>query len=431
MTPCFPGAPRFPIIPLPAQAFPGLLSAAKATAMTPKALNDLALSARDELRDNLLPYWTSRSPSPDHTGFVGLVDHKEIADPEASRGMLLTARILWTYAAAHRRWPDGGYLAMADRAYRDLMTNFRDTENGGFVWFIAADGGPNEPFKQTYGEAFAIYGLSEYHRASGNTEALDQAIEVYRLLEKHGRDHEHGGFFELFSADWQRLDASKAAVMDVGPGSKTQNTHLHVMEAFTNLLRVWPDPELKREQQDLVDLMLNRVLDRKTWHLGLVFDDAWNLQSTGISYGHDIEAAWLLCEAAEVVGDADQISSAHEAAAGIARATLAEGVDEDGALFYDGDKEGPINRNKEWWPQVEGVIGFLQAWAVSDDPVFLETAVAMWRFIETHHVDRVNGGWHKSIAPDGTVRADNKIDRWTCPYHNGRACMEVFDRLGS
>jgi mannobiose 2-epimerase len=320
---------------------------------------------------------------------------------------------------------------MADRARRDLMSSFWDEDHGGFIWSVSANGRPVEPVHQVYGEAFAIYGLSEYHLASGSAKALDQAIEVYRLMERHARDRQYGGFHELFSADWSRLDPNEAAVMDVGSGSKTQNTHLHVMEAFTNLLRVWPDPELKREQKELVDIMLNRVLDRESWHLGLVFDDAWNLQSGGVSYGHDIEAAWLLCEAAEVVGDPDQIRSAREAAVGIARATLAEGVDTDGSLFYDGDRDGPVNRTKEWWPQAEGVVGFLQAWKVSGESTFLDAAVALWRFIETRHVDRVNGGWHKSIAPDGTVLPDNKIDRWTCPYHNGRACMEVYDRLGA
>lgn len=399
--------------------------------MTPEALNKIALSARDDLRNNLLPYWTARAPSPDHSGFVGRIDHTEVVDSAMLRGMLLSARILWTYSAAHRLWPDGGYLGMADRAWEDLMTSFWDPQNGGFYWSITPDGGPNEPFKQTYGQAFAIYGLSEYYRASGRAEALERAIEVYRLLEKHGRDHVNGGFYELFSADWQRLDASRAAVMDVGNGSKTQNTHLHVMEAFTNLLRVWPDPELKQEQKELVDLMLNRVLDQQTWHLGLVFDDAWNLVTNGISYGHDIEAGWLLSEAAEEVGDVDQIERAHEAAVGIARATLAEGVDPDGSLYFDGDPDGPINRTRDWWPQAEGVVGFLQAWKVSGDPVFLETAIAMWRFIEVHHIDRVNGGWHKIIGPDGNPLPENKIDRWTCPYHNGRACMEVLARLGT
>lgn len=399
--------------------------------MKPEALHDIARSARDDLRDNLLPYWTARAPSPDPIGFVGLIDHEEVADPGMLRGMLLSARILWTFSAAHRLWPDGGYLAMADRAWTDLMTNFLDPVNGGFSWSITADGQPNEPFKQTYGQAFAIYGLSEYFLASGRDEALEQAIALYRLFGKHVRDHVNGGYHELFSADWERLDAARAAVMDAGTGSKTQNTHLHVMEAFTNLLRAWPDAELRREQKELVDLMLNRVLDRQSWHLGLVFDDAWNLVGNGVSYGHDIEAAWLLSEAAEVVGDADQIKRAHEAAVGIAGATLAEGVDPDGSLYYDGDPDGPIHRDREWWPQAEGVVGFLQAWKVSDDPVFLDAAVAMWRFIETRHIDRTNGGWHKTVAPDGRPRPGNKIDRWTCPYHNGRACMEVFARLGA
>jgi len=398
--------------------------------MKTDALQNIATRAQAELRDNILPYWTAHAPSANHDGFVGEINHAGEVNPATHRGMLLTSRILWTYAAAHRRWPDGGYLEMADRAYRDLETSFLDRDHGGYFWAIAADGQPLDPRKQTYGQSFAVYALSEYHRATGEQEALDRAIDVFRQLQAHARDRENGGFFELFSADWQRLELSRAAVMAVGAGSKTQNSHLHVMESFTNLLRVWPDPELKREQAELVGIMLERVLDWKTGHLGLVFVDAWDVVSDGVSYGHDIEAAWLMVEAAEILGDPALVARAREASVVIARATLAEGVDTGGALIYEGGPEGPTKLTRVWWPQAEAVVGFLQAWQVSGEAQYLNAAVRLWTFIEEHFVDAEQGGWFNAIAPDGSVMAENKLDLWTCPYHSGRTCMEVADRLG-
>ena len=282
--------------------------------MSSDLLARLVVRAESDLRENLLPYWTRTAPDPEREGFVGRVGPGEVVDREAPRGALLTSRILWTYAAAHRRWPDAGYLGMADRAHRDLLDCFWDEVHGGLHWTITADGKPLDTSRNVYGQAFGIYALSEYHRATGRREALERAIALYRLIDTHARDTVNRGYFEWFTADWRRGDPTSAAVMDVGQGAKSQNTHLHLMEAFTNLLTVWPDEGLQEAQHDLVDLMMDRVLDPTTGHLNLFFDEAWNVSSTGISYGHDIEAAWLILQAAEALGDQAQISRARHVA---------------------------------------------------------------------------------------------------------------------
>ena len=390
----------------------------------------LASSAEADLLENLLPYWVKTAPDPDGDGFVGQVGPGEVVDPEAPRGALLTSRILWTFSAAHLRWPEMGYLEMADRAHADLVGRFWDEAHGGLYWSIAADGLPLNSDKNIYGQAFGIFALTEYYQATGHQEAQERAIEIYRLMDLNARDRTHGGFLELFATDWSRKPANTAVVMGVGQGAKSQNTHLHVMEAFTNLLKTWPDAGLLEAQQEVVDLMLNKVLDKEEWHLHLFFDDAWGVVSTGVSYGHDIEAAWLMQQAAEQLGDGVMIEIARKAAVEIARATLAEGLDADGALFYAGEPDGPTNRIKAWWPQAEGVVGFLNAWQVSGDDRFLEAANRIWTFIEETMIDRENGGWFHSISPDGRVLPMEKIGLWTCPYHNARAAMEMIDRLG-
>ncbi|RME70763.1 MAG: hypothetical protein D6781_05645, partial [Verrucomicrobia bacterium] len=395
--------------------------------MTLERLESFASRAEAELRGDILPWWQQHAPDRRHGGFVGEIGPDGREKMDAPRGALLTSRILWTFSAAHRRWPDAGYLEMAHRAYADLVGRFRDHEHGGLYWAVDPDGRVLEDHKQVYGQAFGIYALAEYHLATGDREALDFAIDIFRRLERHTRDREHGGYFELFSADWRRLDPSTAAVMDVGLGEKSQNTLLHVMEAYTNLMRVWPDAALREAQRSLVDIMLHKVLDRQRGHLGLFFTADWQPTSNGISYGHDIEAAWLMVEAAEVLGDADLIASAHEAAVRIAEATLAEAVDADGGLFYEGEGDRVTNTNKEWWPQAEGVVGFLCAWRISGDDRFYEAAERMWAFIENHLVDRERGEWHRAVTASGEVLPASPLSFWKCPYHNGRACMEIVD----
>lgn len=388
----------------------------------------LAARAEADLRENLLPYWTRMAPDAANGAFVGQVDSNEAVRTDVPRGAMLSSRILWTFSAAHRRWPDAGYLAMAQRAYDDLMANFWDKTSGGLYWSINPDGSPLDTRKQTYGQAFGIYALSEYARASGNPEALERAVALHKLVEQHARDRAHGGYFELFSSDWKPQSARNAAVMEM-PASKSQNTHLHVMEAYTNLLRAWPDDGLRAAQRELVDTMLGKVLDHRTWHLGLFFEDDWRpVSGDKISYGHDIEAAWLLAEAAEIVGDPAQIARARGAAVEIARVTLAEGVDADGSVLYEGRSTGPTNFRKDWWPQAEGMVGFLNAWQISGDEKYLRAAEKLWAFIETRFVDRRNGGWFHALNRAGEPLPLAKIGFWKCPYHNGRAAMEIIDR---
>jgi len=398
--------------------------------MTSEIANHLVSRTETDLLENLLPYWMKMAPDPEGSGFVGRVGPAEMIDPDAPRGALLTSRILWTFSAAHFRWPEGGFREMADRAYADLIGRFWDGAHGGLFWSIAADGRPLNSDKNIYGQAFGIYALTEYHRAFGQRESMERAIELYRLVDGNARDRRHGGFHELFAADWNRKPAGGEAVTGAGQGVKSQNTHLHLMEAFTNLMEIWPAPELREAQREVVNLMLNRVLDGEQRHLHLFFDDAWRPVSTGVSYGHDIEAAWLMQQAAEKLKDGAMIEIARNAAVEIARATLAEGLDVDGSLFYGGEPDGPTNRVKAWWPQAEGVVGFLNAWQVSGDEGFLEVANRLWTFIEERLIDRENGGWFHSISPDGKVLPKEKIGLWTCPYHNARVGMEVIDRLG-
>lgn len=390
---------------------------------------DLLDHIEADLRGNILPFWIQHVVNRPAGTFHGHLTNALQIDPQAERGALLTSRILWTYAAAFRQFGNAEYREMADFAYADLMKLHHDRKYGGFFWAINADGTVKRDRKQVYGQAFAIYALAEYHAATGRREPLDEAIAVYRLLEKHARERQQGGYLEAFGRDWSAIPDMALSPSDQNV-PKSQNTMLHVMEAYTRLLAVWPDPGLKSALHALVDVMLTRILNPRTYHLGLFFTNDWRPTSDKISYGHDIEAAWLMSRAAEVLGDAALTSRVTPTALNIADVTLAEGTDADGGIYNQGDPKGITDGTKDWWPQAEAVVGFINAWQLSGQERYLAAAAHTWEFIETHLVDREHGEWYRGTTRDGhRIETLEKVGFWKCPYHNGRMGLEAAVRL--
>jgi mannobiose 2-epimerase len=394
--------------------------------MSPDTTADYIRRIEGDLRGNILPFWISRVVN--GGAFIGSMTNDLVADRSVERGSLLTSRILWTYAAAYARYHDTGYLAMADHAYDDLVLRFHDAQYGGFWWSVAADGSIRRDRKQVYGQAFAVYALTEYHAATGRPEPLDRAIGTYRLIEKHARAR-HGGYLEAFGRAWEPIADMRLSAVDLNE-PKSQNTHLHIMEAYTRLLVAWPDPGLRQTLRELVGIMLDRIVDPATGHLGLFFAEDWSPRCDLISYGHDIEAAWLLTWAADVLGDAGLTARVRALAVRIADVTLAEGVDSDGGVYNQGGPSGLTDTNKEWWPQAEAVVGFLNAYGLTGQERFLSAAFRTWDFIEARLIDRRHGEWFRGVTRDGRV-LDNelKVSFWKCPYHNGRTGLEAVRRL--
>ncbi|HVU23498.1 MAG TPA: AGE family epimerase/isomerase [Opitutus sp.] len=397
--------------------------------MDSRVLLDYASRIESDLRGNILPFWLEHAVDRERGAFFGAVTNDLGVDRAAERGALLTSRILWTFSAAFRRYGDSAYREMADHATADLLGHFLDREHGGFFWSVDADGRVLRDRKQIYGQAFAIYALTEYHLATGRPEPLAHAQAIFHLIETHARDPRHGGYLEAFARDWSPIADMRLSIVDLNE-PKSQNTHLHIMEAYTNLLRAWPDAALRRAQAGLVDTMLARIVNPATAHLGLFFAQDWSLRSDRVSYGHDIEAAWLLTEAADVLGDVALAARIRPLALRIADVTLAEGTDADGGIFNEGGPQGLTDTNKEWWPQAEAVVGFLNAFQLARDERHLRAALHTWDFIEARLIDRAHGEWLRGVTRDGRVLADQlKVSFWKCPYHNGRTGLEAAARL--
>jgi mannobiose 2-epimerase len=381
----------------------------------------------DNLRNNILGYWIEKMVDP-RGGFYGRRDGNDVLDATASKGAVLNARILWSFSAAYRVLGDKVYLDMATRAKREIIDRFYDREYGGIYWSLDADGNPLDTKKQFYAIGFAIYGLSEYARATGDAEALDYAKRLFRDIEAHSRDTERGGYREAQTRDWHDIADMRLSDRDAN-SSKTMNTHLHIIEPYTNLLRVWRDDALLEATRSLLSVFFDKIeASGKRGHLGLFFDDDWHRQDNEISYGHDIEASWLLLETAQVVGDSELLNKALAHTRRIAEAAL-EGRCTDGSLVYERHANGSYDNDKHWWVQAECVIGQIYLALFHELPEYLAGAYQSWNYIKNNIVDREGGEWHWSRKNGEVNRMDDKAGFWKCPYHNTRMCLEVYERL--
>ena len=391
----------------------------------------LAKQLKQELKDNILPYWINRMQDPER-GFHGRIDGHDRLDENAPKGAIMNARLLWTFASAYRLMKGSEeaktYLEVAQRAKREIVDRFYDADFGGICWSLNPDGTPLDTKKQIYAIAFAIYGLAELNRATGDGEALEYAIKLFNSIEDHSFDAEKGGYFEAFTREWKPIEDMRLSEKDANE-SKTMNTHLHVLEAYTCLYRVWNNGLLKERLRGLIEVFQQHIIG-PDGHLKLFFDNDWNCGYDTVSYGHDIEASWLIHEAALVLGDEQILDRMKTLVPSVAGAAL-EGFTPDGSMIYEKHgPEGPADGDRHWWVQAETVVGCFNLWDNFSDPSGMENALMCWEFIKANLIDRENGEWYWSVRSDGTInRDDDKAGFWKCPYHNGRMCMEILERI--
>lgn len=397
--------------------------------MIPKVNLAKLRSELDAELENVLNYWIGNTVDARHGGFVGRIDDTESIHYEAAKGSVLNARILWSFSAAYQVKPKEAYLKMAERAFQYIKDHFIDQQFGGVYWSVDYMGNPLDTRKQVYAIAFTIYALSEFYFAAQNQEARQLAIDLYHLLVARSFDAEKTGYLEAFTREWQSIDDLRLSAKDANE-KKSMNTHLHVLEAYTNLYKIWPDEGLKQQLTTLIRNFLDHIIDPRSHHLILFFDEDWNQRSATVSYGHDIEASWLLLEAAEIIGNEQLINQLKGVAVKIADAA-AGGLDTDGGLWYEYEpSDNHLVKQKHWWVQAEAMVGFFNAWQVSGDQKYMDIAIQNWHFIKKHILDRQNGEWVWGVGAEGEVMpGEDKVGIWKCPYHNSRACIELIKRI--
>lgn len=396
------------------------------------ALTDKLQQYKAQLNTELsriMAYWIKNTPDEVFGGFAGRIDENEQVVHGAPKGSVLNARILWSFAAAYNLRKTPEYLKYAERAYQYITDHFIDEEYDGVYWTVDYEGNPLDTKKQVYAIAFTIYGLSEYYIASGNENVKALAIRLYNLLVDKSFDSKDTGYFEAFNRKWQPIADLRLSEKDANE-KKTMNTHLHVLEAYTNLYRIWQAAELKDQIVKLINNFLDHFIDPVTNHLLLFFDEEWHSKSMLVSYGHDIEATWLLQEGAEVIEDDMLLAKIKRINLKIADATI-KGLDADGGLWYEYEPEdGHLVKQKHWWPQAEAMVGFFNAWQISDDDKYLDISLKNWDFVQKNILDLKNGEWIWGIDEYGQpMPNEDKAGLWKCPYHNSRACIELIRRL--
>jgi mannobiose 2-epimerase len=378
---------------------------------------------------NILNYWMKNTPDEQFGGFVGRIDEENYVVANAPKGSVLNARLLWSFAAAYNLDKNTDYLKYADRAYQYISQYFIDKEFGGVYWTVDGKGNPLDTKKQVYAIAFTIYGLSEYYIASGIEEVKTLSISLYNLLVEKSYDRINTGYLEAFTRDWQPISDLRLSDKDANE-KKTTNTHLHVLEAYTNLYRIWQNDELMLQIENLIHNFLDHFIDAKTNHLLLFFDEDWSSKSSLISYGHDIEATWLLQQAAEVINNDFLLEKIKAVNIPVAEGTM-EGLDTDGGLWYEYEDHQLI-KQKHWWVQSEAIVGFYNAWQISGEDKYLAIAENNWRYIKSKILDKQYGEWLWGIDERGEpMKGEDKAGLWKCPYHNSRACIEIIKRISA
>ncbi|WP_119079820.1 AGE family epimerase/isomerase [Chitinophaga alhagiae] len=376
----------------------------------------------------ILDFWLRYSIDEKFGGFYGKLFNNNAPDPFAIKGAVLNAGILRAFAAGYSATQHPPYLQAAHRAFSYMVEYFLDNEYGGVVWSVDYTGNPVETKKQVYAIARVIDAFAEYYKITQHKVALDRAIGLYSLVQLYSYDCVNGGYVQAFSRDWKDIRDLRMFTRDANE-KKSAGTHLQLLEAYVNLYAIWPDEGLKTHIHDLLVVFYDKIIDKTSAHLQLFFENDWKLKSTHISYGYDMAASWLLPAAAEATGDEAMLEKLRPLALQMAEAGR-EGQDADGGFWNEFAPEHKhLVPEKLWWPQAEGIIAFINAWQLSNNPAYLQYAQDCWQFVCSYLQDKKGGEWFWGVRKDNTLMDEEKIGLWKSPFHHSRACLEAMKRL--
>jgi len=387
-----------------------------------KAYKNLKSELNIELT-SILNYWCENTLDNEYGGFVGRINHYNKVIPKASKGIIFNARILWSFSKASNHLKTTKYRTICDKAYTYLKKYFNDSKHKGVYWELDYLGSPINRRKQVYAQAFTIYALSEYYLFSKKIAAKEWAIELFNQIEEYAKDADTGGYIEAFNEDWSYINDMRLSAKDMN-AAKTMNTHLHILEAYTSLLNIYDNQNLKAALKQLIELFLEKFFNEQH-HYELFYDESWNLMSNTVSYGHDIETAWLLIDASKAVEDEILLDKIEIAAIQVTNTFLKEAIDSDGAVLNEKNrKTGVVDTDRHWWPQVEALIGLNYAYNLKLDQKYIDHSLKIWDFTKNHLIDHENGEWYFRVDKNGKVYAEeDKVSMWKAPYHITRACI--------
>lgn len=380
---------------------------------------------KNHIKCNLIPFWDSLLDE-EHGGFYGYVDFDGNVDKTGEKGVILNSRILWFYSTAYRLFGDKKLLEMADHAYEFLTNKCIDSRFGGVYWSLDYKGEVKDSIKHTYNQAFAIYALSAYYDACKRTEALTMAYVLFNIIEEKCRDKY--GYLEAFNRDFTPASNEKLSENGV-MAERTMNTLLHVIEAYTELYRVDGFDEVSDALKSALDLFRDRIYNTEKKICDVFFDKRYNSLIDLESYGHDIEASWLIDRALLVLGDEKYNEKMGSMTDELSCTVYDNAIDRNQFALNNERENDVINTDKIWWMQAEAVIGFYNSYEKNHDEKYRIASEKIWKFINESVIDKKTGEWYEIVKSDGTPVKKPMVQPWKCPYHNGRMCMEMICRI--
>lgn len=387
-------------------------------------LSLLSVEMMKHCQEVILPYWMNLKDDR-YGGYYGMVDFNLQLDIKAQKGVILNSRILWFFANAYLLMKDESIKVYMEHAYTFLKEKCIDWEYGGVFWMLDYDGNVKEFMKHTYNQAFSIYALCAYFEATRNQEALQLAMNIFACIEEKCADGY--GYKEAFDRQWQLIDNEKLSENDVN-ASKTMNTLLHLLEAYTELYRLSGESRVKERLTYILSLFEQRVYNSSEGKLEVFFDEQMNSIADLYSYGHDIEASWLLDRAADVIGDSHIKQRVNDMTAALVKNIYEKALS--GNAVNNERFKGVVDETRVWWVQAEAVVGFYNAYEHSSSKAYREAAQKVWNYIKEFFVDPRSGGeWFWDLTKEGIPESKKPItEPWKCPYHNGRMCFEIYRR---
>ena len=411
--------------------------------------NTMKDEMQSHLWGNIAPFWLGLIDR-EYGGFYGLLTYDLKLDKKAVKGCILNSRILWFFSnlillerkTGERSGSSTEIEKACLQAYDFLKKAFLDKENGGVYWSVEYDGEPADDTKHTYNQAFAIYALSSYFDASKDAEALHLAHELRSIVETKCRDRD--GYLEAFSADFKPAGNEKLSENGV-EAYRTMNTLLHVYEAYTEYLRVIKiamvdktygfdliaeKEAVENDIRFILDIIADKIYNPALERQEVFFDKDYNTLIDLHSYGHDIEASWLVDRGLDILDDPlykEKIRPINDA---LAR-RIYERAYVDHSILNECEK-GVDDETRVWWVQAEGVLGFMNAAskcrAAGDEEGALKYEAAaedIWEYIKDKMIDKRPGSeWLSQVDKDGNPDPSRDIvEPWKCPYHNGRMCI--------
>lgn len=394
----------------------------------PRTVPDYATWFRTQLTNQIMPYW-KKTVDAAYGGFV-LSDNPARSEQVAREKQLVTqARMIWGFSHVVNAGfeEQGRYLEAARQGFRSLEAHFYDPTNGGYVWTTDPEGNPINRRKIVYGQAFVIYAFVEYYRASGEARALDRAMALFQTLQTHAHDKRHGGWIEHFEADWTPVPFGDPSPQVEVAGYKSANTHLHLMEAFTELYMATKNREVKRALKESLKINQRYFYPKHPARSCFHRQPDWKAVQpvTGdLSYGHNVEFAWLMVRAQNALGSRPDWGHLF---AHIDHALKYGWDSEHGGLYQIGRRNEPAYQtDKVWWVQAEMLAALIDARQQRPhDPRYESALLKLLDFVREHQADPRDGIWYDTVTAAGEPKNPAKAHNWKGNYHDVRAIVRL------